>query len=866
MATAAVLAFGSASAAAFAQEDPTSTPPAPTETTTPAESTPQPAPQPSPQPLETAAQAAQQTGLSGVLYADKNRNGQQDAGEALSGQEIYIVGGEDGASHRADTDADGNFVFAGLAPGVYRSSMYLADGWVVRHVKPGGELFTVTANTMTKVVVRAERPYSEQLTVTASLDRESYRLPASAKITLKLANITNRKINNIKVLCNRLGAPHALGNGRGWDALVANGVTLDAGESIPIKIVEEIPEAASKDGLVTLDCLFAPHVGWNNDGARVHAEAKVSGGVGAYTMQLGQDRNANSRVDADEVVKDAQVLLVRPQTGEQVAQATSGADGKIEFGGLPVGEYRAVVVGSWMFTDPGQQLLRITGQGGFSYGFLKYAAPADLRATVKADKPRYEAHETVRLEVTVKNIGGQTAERSRLDWGPSALDIPDEAWGEFRPRGPGIRIPAGESRTFTVSGTIRDFRNGELSLWGWVDYLGRPNPHWSSFTGKAEVVETKGDVTGVVYTDKNRNGLPDPGEAAAGAEVRISGGAPYASRTTSTDSSGSFTFNALPSGDYWVEYALSDGWMVHIEGDARPQFRVKPGPPTRLTARADRPYRELLKATLTLDKSTYVVGEDAKITVRLTNTSDRQIVGIKAACNRVGDPHHFGGYDGPMPEGWGDLRYDSSGVTLAAGETKTIVVTEKVPAGARWRQQVVASCDFEPTPDYNTDGPNAFTSAAVPGGFGTVTGLLAHDRNANGVVDPGETIPNTRMLLLIDRESGLRVAEAVSDAQGNVRFDQLPPGEFWAHVDGPWKFEGDNLGMVDVRIDTITRVPFFVVPDPVATPRPGGDQPGGGTRGALAKTGASVLGLGVVAALLVAFGIGARVAGRRKTS
>lgn len=816
-------------------------------------------------------QAAPQTGVSGVVYADKNRNGSQDPGEAFPGQKIWLAGVMDSSGHQAISDADGNFSFTDLAPGGYRMQFlernYLDDGWVVHFAKPTDADVTVKANAMTKVAVRAERAYSEQLTATATLDRDSYRLPAAARITLKLVNNTDHRINNIKALCNEHLAPNELGQGSGWDALVANGVSIPAGKEVVISIDENVPEAASKDGLVKLDCEFAPNVGWTRDGATARAEAKASGGIGTYTMQLGEDRNANSRIDADEVERGVKVLLVNPNTGEQVAEVTSDAEGKIEFGGQQIGEYRAVVLGYWQFADPGQQLVRITGQGGFGSGFLKRAAPADLHVTFKMDKPRYESHETIRLDVTVTNVGGQTAERTRLVSPLSGVDVPADAWGELRSGGPGARIPAGESRTFTVSGLMKTNRGGGLSFQGRVEYLGQPPEHQPSwFDGSAEVITTTGDVTGLVYTDKNSNGVPDPGEAAAGVAVKLNGNAMEGSLNASTDANGGFTFGNLPTGDaYWAEYSLNDGWMVHAEGDEGFNFRVRPGSSNQLVARADRPYRELIKATMTLDKPVYMVGEDTKLTVTLTNTSDRKIVGIQAACNRVGDSHHLGGgASSPMPESWGDLRYGRPGVTLAAGETKTIVVTEKVPVGARSRQQVVASCDFEPNIEFNSDGPNVRTSAGVPGGFGALTGPLAHDRNHNGGVDPGEAIPNAKILLLLDRDSDLRVAETVSDAQGNVRFDQLPPGEFWAKVDGPWKFEGDTPGRVEVRVDTSTSTQFFVVP--VATP-PGGDhQPGAEVRGALARTGASVLGLAAVAALLVAFGIGARIAGRRKTS
>lgn len=796
------------------------------------------------------------------MFADKNVNGQQDPGEAISGGWVNIVG-DVTTWHETMTDAEGNFAFSDLPPGTYHANYRLEDGWVVHHAKTSGDQFTITAGATTKITARAERSYAEQIKATATLDSDSYRLPATATIMLNLTNTTNRRINGIKASCDSRIAPEALGRGKGWDGLVANGLSLEPGQKYSAKIEEEIPEAASKDGKVTLDCAFAPNPGWNTDGARVHAEAKVSGGVGTYTLVLGEDRNSDSRIEGDEATENVKVVLLDARTGEQVAERTSGEDGKVEFSGFKIGEYRVVAVGSWAFTDPAQQRVHITAQGGFAYGFLKFARPAELRVTAKVDKPRYESHETVRLELTVTNIGGQTAERSRVDWSPWGLDIKDADWGEFAPRGPGILIPAGESRTFSVSAKIKNLENGKLTIWGGVDYIGRPNPHKSGYYFQVDVVQTTGTVTGVVYTDKNANGQLDPGEAAPDAIVEANGGAPYGYVKTTTDANGRFTFENVPSGEYWIGYTLAGGWVVHVEGDL-PTFRVQPGAPVQLSGRADRPYSELLNATMVLDRASYTVGEEAKITIRLTNVSDREIRGVQAGCNRIGDPNHFGGYDGPMPEGWGDLRYGTPGITLGPREAKTIVATEKVPAAARWRQSVIAACDFEPFVAYNVDGPYVLAQASVPGGSGLLKGRLAQDRDKNDVVDKGEALAGTRVLLMTDKENGYQLAEATSDADGNVRFDQVPPGVFWATVDGPWKFEGDG-GQVDMRPDQVVQRDFFVVADPRATPPPADQRPGGSTGGALAKTGASVLGLGLVAALLVAFGFGARIAGRRRT-
>lgn len=810
--------------------------------------------------------------VSGVLYADKDRNGRQDPGEAVAGGVVTLFGGGNSSEHKTVSATDGKFAFRDLAPGTYHPTYGLTGGWVVHHTSATGDLITVAANQVTQVSARAERPYGEQLKVTATLDGESYRHPSTATIRLNLTNTTDRPINGVQAACDREASATSLGRAAGWNQLKGSGLRLEPGEQRTVLVVEEIPAAAREKGAVELDCDFAPVVNWNTDGPSVHAEAAVTGGIGSYTMLLGYDWNADNRIDPAEVVAGAEVVLLHPQTGVQVAAGRSGEDGKIEFTGLAAGDYRAVVLGGWAFRDPGQDLVRITGEHGSGQRILKHAKAADLRGMVKFEKTRYESHETVRLWLTVTNIGGQTAEQARLETPIRELDIPAEQWGDFGYGAAGIRIPAGESRTFEVTGKIRDIHDGKLRFWRWISYLGRPNPHHSSFEGQVDVVQTRGDITGVVYTDRNRNGQRDADEAAAGVVVEANGGAPHGYFRTTTDVFGRFSFKDVPSGSYWIGYTLADGWLVHVEGN-NPLSWVEPGAEVQLTARAERPYRETLKATVVLDKATYAVDDEAKITIKLTNNGDREVTGIQAACNRVGDANHLGG-----GQDWGELGPHGRGVTVGPGETSTFVVTEKVPAAARNKRRVVIACDFAPNPGQNNDGPYGFDWASVPGGSGGLTGPLYHDRNRNNLVDAGEAIPGAGIALLTDKEDGFAVAETVSDAHGNVRFEQVPPGNWWAKVDGPWRFEGEFGGHVQVFGDVVATSGFPVVPGP----EPGGDDPGtgdpadtddntevsagGGTDGALAKTGASVLGLGVLAVLLVAFGLGARVAGRRKTS
>ncbi|NGY61616.1 hypothetical protein G7043_22055 [Lentzea sp. NEAU-D13] len=600
--------------------------------------------------------------------------------------------------------------------------------------------------------------------------------------------------------------------------------------------------------------------------------------VGKFTVKFIHDQDGDSWDDPGEEIVGLKVAVLNPATGTKVADFVSGPDGKIVFTGIPAGQYWGVFDTAWKLRS-GQGGIPVyvpesdTGGGGM-YLMEPGTSAADLRGSLTFEKSSYESHETVRMTATVTNIGGQTARRAKLMWSLFAVETAEEQWGDFGWRGAGIDLASGESRTFQVSGPIRDISNGKVRPSTIIDWDGRPNPCQCGLSGEVTVVQTKGEISGVAYADKNRNGQQDAGEAAAGVVVEANGGTPYGYFKTTTEADGRYAFKDLPSGDYYVGYTFADGWVVHSDGTDS-KVRVQPGAPVHLTARGERPYTESLSATLTLDKDVYQVGEEARITITLTNSGDRALSGIQAWCNRIGDDNQLGGSPGNGPAtGWGELIPPGKGVTVGAGETKTFIATEKVPQAAFNFGTVVASCGFAPYAGWNTDAAEAFDSARVPGGFGSLVGKLYHDRNGNWTVDEGEAIGNTRIVLR-DRERNVDVAETISDAAGNVRFDRVPAGDWWAWVDGPWKFEGEWGGHVRVHAGGEWRSDFTVVPVPQPeTPAGGAGGGGGGTPppapaaagggDALAKTGASVLGLGLIGVLLVAFGFGASVIGRRR--
>ncbi|GGU22141.1 SdrD B-like domain-containing protein [Lentzea flava] len=602
-------------------------------------------------------------------------------------------------------------------------------------------------------------------------------------------------------------------------------------------------------------------------------------GVGNYKIRAAHDKNGNWSVDPGDEIAGLKVAFKDKQTGAVIAERTTDAGGWAEFTGLAVGKYWVTIDPAWLLSDGTAGFEAWVTESGSQ--FTLFLKPGDAkpspRGTLWFEKSSYESHETVRFWLTVTNVGGASAEHVKLGFPILDVNTPEDAWGDFAYRGAGIRLAPGESRTFEATGTIREYRDGKLVLWGSIDYDGRPDVHQSGYRGEVAVVQTKGSINGVVYTDKNRNGQQDAGEAAAGAVVEANGGAPYGYFKTTADADGRFSFKDIPSGDYYVGYTLADGWVVHVDNSGS-KPRVQPGAAVELVARAERPYNESLSATLTLDKDVYQVGDKAVMTITLTNSGDQALSNIYAWCNRIGDENQLGGRPGGADlSGWGDLIPPGKGVTIGAGETKTFIATEAVPQAAFVYGRVIASCGFAPYAGWNTDAAEAHDTASVPGGFGSLNGDLYYDRNTNWTVDEGEAIGNTRIVLR-DRETGAEVAETVSDDKGHYRFDRVPAGDWVAKIDGPWKFEGEYGGWVRVYAGSDWGTDFIVVPDvqPVTggganTPPPapaaaGGASGagGGGTADALAKTGASVLGLGVVGALLVAFGLGASVVGRRR--
>ncbi|HUQ58793.1 hypothetical protein [Lentzea sp.] len=113
----------------------------------------------------------------------------------------------------------------------------------------------------------------------------------------------------------------------------------------------------------------------------------------------------------------------------------------------------------------------------------------------------------------------------------------------------------------------------------------------------------------------------------------------------------------------------------------------------------------------------------------------------------------------------------------------------------------------------------------------------------------------------------------MSDSTGKLRFDRVPAGSHRAHVEGPWTYRSPVERDVTVTANREAQLAIFLEPKveeswpPTPGPLPagpGGAAPEPSAGVVLARTGASLLGLGLFGALPAAFGAGALTASRNR--
>jgi SdrD B-like domain/Carboxypeptidase regulatory-like domain len=433
---------------------------------------------------------------------------------------------------------------------------------------------------------------------------------------------------------------------------------------------------------------------------------------------------------------------------------------------------------------------------------------ADLRVTAALDKRLYQRDELVRLTVTITNTGPVAASGVH-GFGAGDLDV-GGTWGELA-SDPGVTIDPGATRVVELSGHVTHTSGHFFQFNGSVlpANAGDANPNDNHFAVSGDVIGETGTFGGTIFTDLNGNRIVDPGESGvSGVSVRITGGDPFGQYERSTDAQGRFSFAGVPTGRYSVSYGNTGGWVVggidSIDLDTSDLNADVLIPATRSLT-------ESLSVQARFDQDVYRAGDAVHLTVILTSRGAAALTGITARCNAAPDSPVLRG--GP---GWGPLDPTGPGVTLAAGQSAVVPVTEPLPDASPRFGYVQVFCELHAA-GYPV-GNVVFLSAnaRVIGPAGRGLGKVYEDRDGDFFFDEGEQVAGVTVLVK-DQDTGEAVTSLVTDEHGEFTVDGLPSTTYDLRVTGPWKPRFDCCDEFHFTVnatDFVFPQTFAVVADP----------------------------------------------------
>ncbi|WNV91490.1 CARDB domain-containing protein [Umezawaea sp. Da 62-37] len=322
---------------------------------------------------------------------------------------------------------------------------------------------------------------------------------------------------------------------------------------------------------------------------------------------------------------------------------------------------------------------------------------ADLSVSAFVEDKQYDVGAEVPVTVTIKNVGTADATAVKASIGSksgSGFVVDAAQWGDL---GAGGTIASGTSRTVKVTGVTQKWQNDNPVVRVAVQSAddAEPGNDFADFTVRYLPGDTRSEVGGYVFGDRDGDGAPDSGEGFAGVRVRL--GSKELNSDAFTDEKGHFTFGPRPAQEYSLTVTgVPEGWLFTASRDI-----VVDGSAGSADVRfaAVRPLRESLTAKAEFTSAEYAPGAGATARITLANTGSNALAGITAACAG----------DGPQlaVSSWGEL---GTGAAIGAGETRTFEVEGTVPTqlGA-----VGLSCDFGADRTFPGSLPTASATAKV---------------------------------------------------------------------------------------------------------------------------------------------------------
>lgn len=370
------------------------------------------------------------------------------------------------------------------------------------------------------------------------------------------------------------------------------------------------------------------------------------------------------------------------------------------------------------------------------------------------------------------------------------------SWGSFTiPGGASVQITftiniaAGVSGTFQNPATATYLDPARTTPTGTTSASYDP----ASSTGE-DVTVTSGTVTGRAFSDTNANGLQDGGETgAANVTVQLLNSSGTVIATTTTNSSGAYSFGSVAPGAYSIQFAAPSGakWSPQDVGsnDAIDSDVNNTGRSAQFTVAAG--------ATSTVDAGLYypaIVGDTVFVDTDRDGGQDVGEPGLANVSLTLKTPGPDGIVGNADDVTVATTSTDSSGkyvfTGIVPGNYYVDVTNGTIPAGL-----TVTTGTSDPTTAFTLTSGQAkldldlgYTNSSATTGI--IGDSVWSDANGNGVRDPGERgISGVTLALKSAGPDGIfgtaddvTVTTATTVADGSYRFTGVAPGEYVVDV------------------------------------------------------------------------------------
>ena len=746
--------------------------------------------------------------IEGTVWLDTDGDGINDAGEAgIGGVTVYLCDAAEAtcdagtAIATAVTDANGDYSFPNLPAGDYQIQVEpteLTGGELDGLIESPGN---IAGNSGTISLASGETESADfgyvpdtgtsviEGTVWTDVDGDGIQDPDE----IGIPNVTVQ-------LFNPDGTPALDGNGQPITAVTGPDGSyvltgIPPGEYI-VKVDETDPDLAgysnttptSSDPITVLenDIVSDVDFGFNSPTTYEISDAVWYDADGDGVLDPGEEGIAGVTVD----------LL--DSSGNVIATVTTDENGEFNFTGIPDGDYTISVSdndgvlnglgettatgGSSAVTVSGGDVLNAPSDGGT--GTFGYNAPGTIGDSIWSDAngDGVQDPEEAGIEGVVVNL---------LDSGGAVIATtttgPDGSY-EFTGLEPGDYTVQVDSSNFVPGGALEGYTQTYDA-----DGTGTANESDTTLAGAgSDPTQDFGyqntslaDISGTVFDDLDADGVLEAGDdGIAGVTVDLLDSAGNVIATTTTDTSGNYTFPDLPDGDYTVAVTdtanVLDGYTLTSALDALPVTVAGVDVTDVDFGYAQAPETASIGDTIYFDADRDGIQDAGEggidgVTVDLYDAGPDGIVGTAddlLVATTTTDANGNYTFDG-LPAGTyyvdvTDTNSELTGLALTAGSD---------PSGAIYLSE---------GEDYN-EADFGYASAT-----GSALGdTIFYDADGDGWQDPGETgIEGVTVNLIDPGPDGfigggddVVIGTTTTDAQGNYLFTGLTDGKYYVQVD-----------------------------------------------------------------------------------